>query len=200
MYHPMSRYKKTSISLLFLVIVGCTHLKKQSQDLSQSNLSLHSKNSYFNFTPLDSAMGDLNMDRITDKIVIYKSANELSEGESKRPLEIFIGKADGTFELVERNENVVLCYACGGIFGDPYEAVSIENGSFTVSHYGGSNWRWSRAITFSYVKDYNTWLLTDDSGISYNVNEEEKTTETQINNPEDFGKVRFKDFDNDKGM
>jgi hypothetical protein len=183
---------------LLVIIVTCCSPKKEVA--AQTNRSSGKPMKASALLVLDSAMGDLNMDRITDKIMIYKSPNEVSEGESKRPLEIFLGKADGTFELVERNDNVVLCYACGGVFGDPYEDVSIENGSFTVSHYGGSNWRWSRAITFSFVREFKTWLLTDDSGISYNVTQEEKTNETLIHNPEDFGMIKFKDFDNEKGM
>ena len=189
--------KQVLIFVVALLMVACMPNRKvisNSSTKGKSNLNLKE------YTVLDTAMGDLNMDRIEDKIIVYKSLLEINQGESKRPLEIYLGQSDGTFLFAESNENVVLCYACGGVFGDPYEDVIIENGSFTVSHYGGSNWRWTRAITFSFVKDYNTWLLTDDSGISYNVNEEEKTNETLIYNPEDYGKVRFKDFDNKKGM
>jgi hypothetical protein len=189
---------KTTLHIFISIIslVACSSNKKTSSTNSSKTGSIVNLKEY---TVLDSAVGDLNMDRMADKIIIYKSLNEINFGETKRPLEILIGQVDGSYKMAETNDKIALCYSCGGVYGDPYEDVIIENGSFTVSHYGGSNWRWSRAITFSFVKDQNTWVLTDDSGISYNVSEEEKNTETLINNQEDFGKVKFKDFDNEKG-
>ena len=37
---------------------------------------------------------------------------------------------------------MVLCRGCGGVFGDPFEAIDVERGTVVVRHYSGSRDRW----------------------------------------------------------
>ena len=46
----------------------------------------------------------------------------------------------------------------GGIFGDPYQPLTVEGLSFTTNAYGGSAWRWSEKNTYTYRE--GTWFRT----------------------------------------
>lgn len=148
---------------------------------------------------MDSVSGDLNNDGNVDVLVLLRTIGEdtllqLEENYIKRPLLILTGKADGTFKLAARNDNAVYCRECGGAFGDPYASINIEGNSFTISHYGGSSWRWSREITFSYSAKEKDWLLFRDGGEEFNVADPEKVT-SSYRTSADFGKVLFVKFD-----
>ena len=104
---------------------------------------------------LDTATGDLNKDDLDDLIVLYRKVNEeetfdVIESPEKGPLAIYIGVETDTFRLIALNENVIYCYDCGGMMGDPYQEIVIKNGYFTVEHYGGSGWRYCGKFTFVY--------------------------------------------------
>jgi len=42
----------------------------------------------------------------------------------------------------------------GGIWGDPYENIKIENQRIIFAYYGGSNYRWAYIYTFDAAFDY----------------------------------------------
>lgn len=147
---------------------------------------------------LDTATGDLNLDEYPDMILVLKDIKEdlvegNSEKESARPLLILVGQADATYSLAAKNDGVVMCGGCGGVFGDPYVGITIKNGYFSAEHYGGSNWRWSRIVTFKYNKAENKWYLYKDGGESYHTSDPNKT-ESHIKTVKDFGNVLFEDY------
>lgn len=152
-----------------------------------------------NYAILDSVSGNLNLDNFVDMIVVLKKIGEektsdVIENPEKRPLLILIGKANNKFKLAERNDNTVYCIDCGGIMGDPFTEIVIKNGYFSVEHYGGSAWRWTRVITYKYSKVENNWFLHKDGSENFHATEPEKV-EKIIKTTKDFGKVLFKDFD-----
>lgn len=147
---------------------------------------------------LDTVRGDLNKDDLADLIVLYKKASEeetsdVIDNPEKRPLAIYLGVGSDAFRLVALNENVAYCYDCGGMMGDPYQAIVIKNGYFTIEHYGGSGWRWTRYITFKYSPKDKTWYLHKDGGDSFHAGEPEKVT-TNIMTVSDFGVVPFEEY------
>lgn len=151
------------------------------------------------FEVMDSVSGDINGDGQIDVLVLLRTIGEdtmlqLEENYIKRPLLILTGKQDGTFKLAIRNDNAVYCRECGGAFGDPYASISTEGNSFTISHYGGSSWRWSREITFTYSQKEKNWMLSRDGGQEFNVADPQKITES-YRTPADFGKIPFEKFD-----
>ena len=77
---------------------------------------------------------------------------------------------------------------------DPKQGVTIKNGYFSVEHYGGSGWRWTRIVTFKYSPADKNWFLHKDGGERFNAisKEEVKTTVKTVKN---FGKVPFQKFD-----
>lgn len=152
-----------------------------------------------NYAILDIIIGDLNLDNVSDAIIILKKKGEerlsdVIESPEKRPLIILLRDANNELKIARRSDNTVYCFDCGGVFGDPYQAVSIDNGYFSVEHYGGSSWRWTRKITYNYSKQDNEWYLYEDSSVSFHASEPEKV-ESKTKTVKDFGKVRFEAFD-----
>ncbi len=142
---------------------------------------------------LDVVRGHLNRDTRKDFLLILEERNR-DNIEQKRPLLILTKQSNGQLKFEARNDNVVLCPQCGGVWGDPYTGTVIKNGYFTVEHYGGSGWRWTRLITFKYSKKDNEWYLHKDGGVSFHNSEPDKVEET-VKTVKDFGKVPFERFD-----
>jgi hypothetical protein len=152
------------------------------------------------YSLIDTAMGDLNLDRYKDVILVLKTNGEdtaVDATEFKRPLLLLLGHADGTFTLAARNDNVISCRQCGGLFGDPYTGIEVKKGTFIVHHFGGSNERWSNDITFKYSQKDKTWLLYEIVDKGWSVFHLDKV-ETTIQTKKDFGVVTFDRFIHDE--
>ncbi len=72
----------------------------------------------------------------------------------------------GSYKLNFQDINLVRNQHEGGIFGDPYAAITAEGNAFTISAYGGSAWRWSEAATFKYM-DNDWYLVNEETSYSY---------------------------------
>lgn len=148
---------------------------------------------------LDLTKGDLNRDSYPDAVmVLYKIGEEktsdVTDHPEKRPLLLLAGQKDNSYRLVARSDNAVYCVDCGGQMGDPFTGITIKDGYFSVEHYGGSGWRWTRIITFKYVPAENNWFLYKDGGESFHATDPEHV-ETKVKTAKNFGKVPFKKFD-----
>jgi len=141
---------------------------------------------------LNLTMGNLNLDEYEDAILILKHKNEESD-DYKRPLYILVGDSRGEFRVVAENNGSVLGVSDGGIWGDPFVGVTIDDGYFSLKYYGGSNWRWSRTVTFKYDEGQKGWFLYRDREESYYLLNPNKK-EIDIKTPEDFGTVEFEKF------
>jgi hypothetical protein len=148
---------------------------------------------------LDSASGDLNGDGYWDFAMILRSKSADMIGSDLRPLLMLMGNASGNFELVGRNDSVVLCVRCGGIFGDPFQTVVIKDGCLSVKHLVGSNWRWTRIISFKFDPEIKDFVLYKDAGISFHISTPNKQSDI-ITNKDDFGKVLFSQYSYNKGF
>ena len=150
------------------------------------------------YTALDTTSGDLNLDAYPDMTLVLKKNGEemtsdVSEHPERRPLLLLLGQPGGTYRLAARNNNVVYCIDCGGMMGDPFMDVVIRKGYFSVEHYGGSGWRWTRTITFKYAPADSTWYLHKDGGDSFHAAEPEKV-QTTVRTTKDFGQVPFEQY------
>ncbi len=151
------------------------------------------------YSILKKASGDLNLDGIQDYLVVLKkdgeeSSSDVVEHPEKRPLLIVLGNESNRFKVARTNENTVYCVDCGGMMGDPFIGLTIKNGYFSVEHYGGSSWRWTRIITYKYSDKEKEWFLHRDGSESFNTSDIETITYT-TRTTKDFGKVKFQDFD-----
>src|ERR1044072_9884730 len=90
---------------------------------------------------------DLNGDGRGDFVLVLERENPAKDEDdlpvNERPLLILVRGVDGKLAEAKRNERVVMCSRCGGIFGDPFDGVIVARNTFTVLLYGGSAWRWA---------------------------------------------------------
>src|ERR1700752_5224914 len=89
---------------------------------------------------------NLNGDGRDDYILVLEKENPAKDANdfptAQRPLLILLRGADGKLVSTKRNDRIVMCSQCGGVFGDPFEGVIAGRNTFSVEHYGGSNWAW----------------------------------------------------------
>lgn len=141
---------------------------------------------------------DFNNDGRKDFLLVFeRPAAEGSENdmpETQRPLLILVREKDGSLKEAKRNERIVLCSTCGGVFGDPFADIAVGPGTFTVEHYGGSAWRWTNSARFNYSRIDKTWQLVRYESTSFHTANPNKTTR-KIKLPKHFGKVDIADFD-----
>jgi hypothetical protein len=143
--------------------------------------------------------GDLNLDGITDKILILRKNGEdtLStiENPVKRKLLILSGQQDKSFKLESENDNVIYFYGYDLNFKDAFVDLIIKPGQFSVDHYGGFAQRWGRTTTFKYNTADKTFYLAKDEFSTFDATDEKKTTKEKIHTEKDFGKVTVDKFD-----
>jgi hypothetical protein len=175
-----------SLSIVF-VLVYFTALTQQNK-ISKFNYDLPP-----GYALLDSASGDLNQDGYRDYIMVLKNVGEDSLVEAARPLVILLGNKQQGLDFYARNDSVVYCKNCGGVFGDPYQGITIKKQYFSIDHYGGSSWRWTRNITFRYDKVKRKFLLHRDGGESYHTSDPDKSTLT-LEHKSYYGKLLFEDY------
>lgn len=112
---------------------------------------------------IDQAEGDLNNDGLSDLALVIgnsasASAHELPDSPVvPRRLMILLQKKDGGYEVSATSDNAIMLSDEGGIWGDPYNGISIKKDSLFISFYGGSNWRWWYTYQFRYQN--NSWYL-----------------------------------------
>jgi hypothetical protein len=158
------------------------------------------------FLPLDTAVGDINLDGIDDIILVAKNVKEHTIHDFDdtiqydRPLLLLLGASDGTYAVVRRNDNVVLCINCSGaVSSDPYNDLKIKNGFFSVEH-GVSEGpqHWSQVTTFMYDKLQKEWFLFKEGHEVYDPVQEEvgasERKHTEVKTKKDFGIIPFEKY------
>jgi hypothetical protein len=155
------------------------------------------------FLPMDTAIGDLNLDGIDDVLLVVKNEKEHTihtEDDTMqydRPLLLLLGTADGTYSVVRRNDHVVLCINCSGaVSSDPYNDLKIKNGFFSVEHgVDEGPQHWSQVTTFRYNKQEGEWYLFKEGHQVYDpIHEDGDTVEgqqAQVKTKKDFGVITF---------
>ncbi|MEK7083976.1 MAG: TspO/MBR family protein, partial [Patescibacteria group bacterium] len=124
--------------------------------ISESNDA--SRVSLNNFVPvgwniLQKTEGDLNGDVFRDAAVVLEFATTSKPYEEPpRKLLVLLGQEQGGYALDVESDTAILRSDEGGVFGDPFEAVQIVDGSLAVHFYGGSAWRWKQTFEFQYQK------------------------------------------------
>lgn len=174
-----------------LLIILCISLSVQL-NAQQKELPAEAKPFVLpNYEMLDYITGDLNGDKKQDAILILRTPKEdtITDEDEARPFLILIRQANGKLKLEKRNDNLVMCRQCGGVFGDPYEGTEIKNNGFTVSFYGGSTWRWGYQYRFDYKPAKKDWYLVREKQESFQSGDPETTMKTCIIEETELGEV-----------
>jgi len=144
---------------------------------------------------MDIQDADLNADGRKDVLLALKAIEEENtddiDNPNPRPLLILTRNKDNSLSLAQRNDNTILCLHCGGVFGDPYNGMVIKGNYFSVQHFGGSNWKWTRILTYKYDEAQQNWYLHKDGGSE--ISPAQETTEW-VKDTKDFGTIEFKNF------
>ena len=134
-----------------------------------------------NWFIIDSAYSDFNQDKLKDVVLVLANEKENDENtqdyECNRPV-IILQKTNNGYILSAMSKNAVLCKNCGGVFGEPFSGITLNENILNINHYAGSNWRWTKNLTFRF--QHNTWQLIgisedsffngddcDDRGVGY---------------------------------
>lgn len=102
------------------------------------------------------AEGDLNNDSLPDAAVVIEKVSTIDD-LIHRALILFV-QEDGEYKLSLKNDAAILRADEGGVWGDPFESLSIDNGTLVLRFYGGSNWRWYSQYQFNFQND--GWYLS----------------------------------------
>src|ERR1044072_7465576 len=141
----------------------------------------------------------LNGDGRGDFVLVLERENPAKDEDdlpvNERPLLILVRGGDAKLAEPKRNERVVMCSRCGGIFGDPFDGVIVARNTFTVLLYGGSAWRWAYSYKFNYSRVDKTWQLVRAQEISYHTSDPKKRKREVFTPPKNFGKIDFAAFD-----
>ena len=149
---------------------------------------------------LDYITGDINNDKKPDAILLLKqNMEDTSYDELKRPMIILLRQADGKLQQVKRNDDVIMCRQCGGIFGDPYESIEIKNAGFNIHFYGGSSWRWSFDYSFRYDSLKTNWYLVKEKQVTYHNIDMDKTWKEITIPAAELGEMAIDSFNGNPG-
>lgn len=151
--------------------------------------------------PIYLMKADLNADALEDYLLITEDLAPFfdEDGGEHFPRHLSLLVRNGEDELVNKasNSEVVLDAQSGGMLGDPFQGIQVEDSTFTVILYGGSARRWSYRYQFEYSAEQEDWLLARVDTDSYHVNESSQDSKT-FTAPEDFSPISFADFSPDK--
>jgi len=89
---------------------------------------------------ISEVVGDLDNNGVCEKVVVYNTL-ELSEFGNVREIQV-LKNSNGNWVVWKKSKNAILKSKEGGVMGDPYEGISIENGILVISFSGGSSWKW----------------------------------------------------------
>lgn len=192
----MSRIFKCFILLAVLSMSGCEQKSGETGETNPSafeNLIEEGYEVFYSDT--------LRFDQNDMVVAVLKRQNEDSliweaQAEVPRPLLILEKPNSGKYDIVFRNDQAILCGACGGIMGDPLDMIETEDNSLTVSHFGGSRYRWTRHVRFEFMKDRGGWFLSSDKGVSFDsLNPEGEMEEIIYTEIDSAGPISFEAFD-----
>lgn len=142
---------------------------------------------------LASAKGDINNDENPDVVVVLEmNGEEQTAKDAPRTVLLLVRDASGILHEESRNDKIVPCADCGGMFGDPFSSISTKNDSITVVNEGGAGVSWVDEFTFTHVLD-DGWRL---SKAVRSVTQRGTPETSRISLSEkDFGSISFEAFD-----
>ncbi|HAK45585.1 MAG TPA: hypothetical protein DCO79_06660 [Spirochaeta sp.] len=107
---------------------------------------------------LSSVEADFNNDALIDIAAILEKSED-EDSLYPRTLIILFQNSMNSYTLSAATDTAVMRANEGGIWGDPFESLTVSGSDIVVEFYGGSNWRWYNKYNFTY-RD-NLWRLSE---------------------------------------
>ncbi len=148
----------TFLSVLFSSVICCKKRTSTYQKIPQNETNpnlVKDSITKSNLTLLDQSIGDLNNDKIAEKVMVYDNGNQTDFG-TEREIHI-LKKVNSKWILWKKSIGPVLPSQHGGMMGDPFEGISIERNCIVIYHSGGSQQKWN--YTHKYRHQNNNWQL-----------------------------------------
>ena len=189
--------------LLFIVVLAWAPTARAAPELLGGSEPMPAELQRFvepGSRPLFVGAADLNGDGRKDYVLVLEKQKARDSDpaieEAQRPLLIVIRQAEGSLKVHKRSDRLVYCSTCGGMMGDPLDSIQVYPGAFTVSHYGGSAWRWSNAYQFAYSRRDDSWQLVRVEETSFHSGDPDRMTKKKVlTPPRHFGKIDIAAFD-----
>ncbi|MDG1433352.1 MAG: hypothetical protein P8Q41_05050 [Saprospiraceae bacterium] len=103
------------------------------------------------FALLSQVSGDLDKDGIVEKVAVLNNNIKSDIGEERT---ILIFKVDnGAWKIWERATGAILPSKNGGMMGDPFQSIKVENGTLVINHFGGSRSKWEYTHRFRFQNE-----------------------------------------------
>ncbi|UKB78462.1 hypothetical protein [Chryseobacterium sp. MEBOG07] len=146
-------------------------------------------------TILETVDGDLDGDKIPEKVMIYTTKDE---GELGKIREIqILKKVNGKWTVLEKSRNAVMESSAGGMMGDPYQSTGIEKGILTIIQAGGSSWKWDVTDKYRFQNGHFELIGTSTSSgrpgdywkdIDFNLSTGQLNYTKEVENTAEYGK------------
>lgn len=107
------------------------------------------------YEKLGEATGNLNDDGQDELVVVFNTDRPGDMG-TERELRVY-RKTDQGWELWQQSATAVMSSESGGVMGDPFQKVEIQNGAIVLHHFGGSRFKWEYTHRFRFQND--AWQL-----------------------------------------
>ena len=95
---------------------------------------------YPNYSVLHEVVADVDGDGQLETLKVVQYGKE--KDNLQRQIQLYQNIAD-TVSLWQLYDSAILSSGEGGVMGDPFTDFSVNDSSLSISHYGGSSWRWS---------------------------------------------------------
>ncbi|WP_294285022.1 hypothetical protein [uncultured Chryseobacterium sp.] len=146
-------------------------------------------------TVIEMVEGDLDGDRIPEKVIIYNT-KDTGEYGNIREIQI-LKKVNGKWTVLEKSRNAILKSGDGGMMGDPYQDTEIQKGILMITQAGGSSWKWGYTDKYRF-QNGRFELIGYSSGsgkpeeywtdIDFNLSTGQLTFEKEVVNTKEYGK------------
>lgn len=170
----MNHTTKLIIIILLMTTLGYCKKKEESKPIEESSATTENEPtqdeqgpprvaeiqnpsipSPATFINIKEAKGDLDGDKVEELVAVYDTKREGDLG-TEREIHIFKKKAD-KWDLLHKSIGAILPSRGGGMMGEPFEDLTIENGAIVIRHFGGSREKWSYTHRYRLQKD--NWFL-----------------------------------------
>ena len=156
--------KKNFVYFFLVVILVMAVTAFGSEEISESPFLVTQGESIDSFIPdgwklIRETSGDLNKDGLEDITGVIELDKAYEKNiEDAPPRILFIAfKEKDAYHLSIQTDKAILRSDMGGVWGDPFDNISVDRGSILITFYGGSNYRWGQVFRFRFQN--NRWYL-----------------------------------------